>query len=107
MEIKMAKAKVKVTDLKVGRKQCKSEGCRKKQAVKAEYCAAHQKEINNDPYFGIKRLTEVEAERWGRMDSDIRCKLLEQRVKALESKLAEYDEQRGKRAPRGGVFGAQ
>jgi hypothetical protein len=78
------------------KKQCATEGCRKFRSIDSDsqLCAACSKRLEEeeDPFFGVSRLTEAEAEKWGRLDAEIRNLLLSSEIKQLESKLAEYEE---------------
>jgi hypothetical protein len=78
------------------RKRCATVGC-KKMATDLEnsiFCkeCQQQQEKNDDPFTGFKRLSEVDAEKWGRMDAEIRNALQGQRIKNLEIELAEFKE---------------
>jgi Fe-S cluster assembly scaffold protein SufB len=45
-----------------------------------------------DPFFGLKRLTEGEAERWARLDAEIRNALQGKTILELEKDIANYKE---------------
>lgn len=71
---------------KAKRKQCIKKGCRKLQFDGWEHCKEHKP---FDPVEDVTRLELAEAEKWGRLDAEIRNALLSQRCKALENKLDE------------------
>ena len=70
------------------RKQCNKKGCRKLRAEGWEQCDEHRP---YDPVEDAVRLTVAEAEKWGRLDAEIRNDLLTQRCMALESQLASIE----------------
>jgi predicted DNA binding CopG/RHH family protein len=71
---------------KTGRKQCIKKGCRKLQFDGWKHCKEHKP---FDPVEDVTKLEVAEAEKWGRLDAEIRNALLSQRCKALENKLDE------------------
>jgi hypothetical protein len=84
----------------MGRKRCVQEGC-KKLAIGngiSNLCPEHDvsarlnPEDDMDPFVGLQRMTEAEAEKWGRLDAEIRNALLSKQIKKLEMRLGEYTE---------------
>lgn len=81
-------------ELNMGRKQCSNPTCKKRRVLDNLYCqkCLDKQEMENDPHHGLPRLTEVEAERWGRLDAEIRNYLLSQKLKQAELQILEYQE---------------
>jgi len=79
-----------------GRKRCAKEGCRKLAigAGISNLCPVHDEErINSeDPYAGMTRMTELEAEKWGRLDAEIRSLGYQLKAEKYEVRFAEIDE---------------
>ena len=69
------------------KKQCVEKGCKQPKVEGYEQCNEHKP---FDPVEDVTRLTLAEAEKWGRLDTEIRYALLTQRYKALEKTLIEY-----------------
>jgi hypothetical protein len=69
---------------KAKRKQCIKKGCRKLQFDGWEHCKEHKP---FDPVEDVTKLEVAEAEKWGRLDAEIRNSMLGLRVKAVENEL--------------------
>lgn len=77
------------------RKQCSVKGCRKLCADGWEQCVDHKP---FDPVEDVLKLTLEEAEKWGRLDAEIRNALQGHRIKALEIQVASLVEEKRQKA---------
>lgn len=77
------------------RKQCSTEGCRKFVALNSNssYCPkCLELQKLEDFADAVMKLDELEANRWGRIDAEIRNAIQGQRIKDLEMRVSELEE---------------